>query len=346
MVDLKIVKKHIYIILLLLSNSLFAQIDSLKLKNGDELVGEIKSLDKGVLIMETDYSDSDFKIEWVKISQINTQSHFLISMQDGSRYYSTLKSYSDSRVLIIKSLFEVDTFDIKHVVYLNAFENRFLDRLSASIDIGFDLTKARNLATLTSTSKIGYKAEKWLLDASFSSLWSTQDETENIVRNEGDINYRFIFPKGWYSIATISLLSNTEQELDLRSNIQLGFGRFLVQKNTAYWGVKLGLNRNIENYTAAETDSTIHNRDSWEGYLGSEIDLYDIGDLKLTLSTMLYPSITEKGRLRSDSNFNLKYDLPFDFYIRLGGSVNYDNQPGSDISKWDYVLQTGFGWEL
>jgi hypothetical protein len=37
-----------------------AQKDSLVLKNGDVIVGEIKSMDKGVLTIETDYSKNDF----------------------------------------------------------------------------------------------------------------------------------------------------------------------------------------------------------------------------------------------------------------------------------------------
>ena len=42
--------------LILLSTVLKAQKDSLVLKNGNIIVGEIKSLDKGVLTIETDYS--------------------------------------------------------------------------------------------------------------------------------------------------------------------------------------------------------------------------------------------------------------------------------------------------
>ena len=32
--------------------------------SGDKLVGEIKKVDKDVLIFSTDYSDADFKIKW------------------------------------------------------------------------------------------------------------------------------------------------------------------------------------------------------------------------------------------------------------------------------------------
>lgn len=337
---------YFLVIFIVISSSLLAQIDTLQLSNGNELVGEIKSMQKGVLVIETDFSDSDFKVEWDKVVSIKTQSRFLITTEESLEYSSPITSVDSARVVVYKTTFNIDTLELEKIVHLNAFEDKFIDRLSVAIDVGFDLTKARNLTTFATSSTIGYTAKKWLLDASFNSLWSSQDETENIVRNEGDINYKFISPKKWFGIATVSLLSNTEQYLDLRSNIQVGFGRFLVRKNSAYWGIKLGVNRNIETYDNTATDSVLNNRDSWELYIGNELDLFDIGDFSLTMSLMLYPSMTESGRFRSDANFNLKYDLFFDFYIRAGGSVNYDNQPGADVSEWDYILQTGVGWKL
>ena len=40
-----------------------AQSDTLILINGDMIVGDLKSMDKGVVTIEPPYSDSDFKIE-------------------------------------------------------------------------------------------------------------------------------------------------------------------------------------------------------------------------------------------------------------------------------------------
>ncbi len=45
----------------------YAQNDTLILHNGDIIVGDLKSMDRGVLTIKTSYSDSDFKIEWEKI---------------------------------------------------------------------------------------------------------------------------------------------------------------------------------------------------------------------------------------------------------------------------------------
>ena len=318
-----------------------AQIDSLKFENGDIIVGEIKSMDKGILQIETDYSDSDFKIEWDKINLIKTESKFLVTMEDGTKYFSTtLSSANDSIVIVAPDPEQLISCQLDKIVNLYTYKDKFFDRIDAYIDIGYSLTKAKNLQQFTSRSGISYKAEKWSTDISFNTLRSTQDETDRIERTEGKYNFRYVLPYRFYAIVTLSLFSDSEQKLDVRSNSQLGLGKFIIRTNRSYWGAKTGINRNIERYSN-ETDD----RDSWEGYFGTELNLYDIGDFSLLTSIMAYPSFTERRRWRIDSNLDIKYDLPFDFYIKLGGSINYDNQPAEGASDLGYVLQSGFGWE-
>ena len=55
----------------------FAQ-DVVITTSGDRLVGEIKKVEKDVLIFSTDYSDSDFKIKWEKIASIESTRQFVI----------------------------------------------------------------------------------------------------------------------------------------------------------------------------------------------------------------------------------------------------------------------------
>ena len=75
--------------------------DSLLLNNGNLLVGEIKSMDKGILTIETPYSDSDFKIEWEKIKTIKTTTYFLITLSDGQRLNGTIETAEDGMIVII-----------------------------------------------------------------------------------------------------------------------------------------------------------------------------------------------------------------------------------------------------
>jgi hypothetical protein len=74
--------------------------------------------------------------------------------------------------------------------------------------------------------------------------------------------------------------------------------------------------------------------------------MYDVGDLNLLTNVRWFPSFTEEGRNRVDFRFDVSYDLPKDFYIKTGITLNYDSQPAPGASETDYVIVTGFGWEL
>ncbi|MCD4731861.1 MAG: hypothetical protein K8R74_14740, partial [Bacteroidales bacterium] len=69
----------ILVVLTLFAPPISAQTDSLVFYNGNYLVGEVKTMNRGVITVETDYSDADFKIEWGKIKEIYTVTYFLIT---------------------------------------------------------------------------------------------------------------------------------------------------------------------------------------------------------------------------------------------------------------------------
>ena len=70
----------------------YAEKDVVITTSGDRLVGEIKKVEKDVLTLETDYSDSDFKIKWEKIASIESDRQFLLETFDGKRLAGSLKA--------------------------------------------------------------------------------------------------------------------------------------------------------------------------------------------------------------------------------------------------------------
>lgn len=332
--------RFFFLIFVVLNVHLSAQVDTVYFVTGDYMLGEVKKMDKGVLVAETAYSDKDFQIEWSEVRSIRTQNQFMIDLSGGQKYYGRLFSLPDSTVQIMTMPFEPIVVHMDDILYFEAYDDRFKDRFSASIDLGYDLARARTLRKLNSTVKLGYHAEKWSSDLGVNILRSTQDESEDIQRTESDLTFRYLLTRKWYLIGTVTELSNTEQNLDIRMNGQLGMGRFIVRSKKLYWGAKVGVNRNLERYSN-DTDD----RESWEGILGTELNLYNMGDIDLLFMFMAYPGLTEKGRMRSDSKLDIKYDLPLDFYLKLGISVNYDNQPAEDAQELDYIFQFGLGWE-
>ena len=328
------------ILMLFSFNFLTAQIDSLILKNGNVIVGEAKEMNKGVLTVETNYSDSDFKIEWDGITEFYSQSVYLITLKNGRRYNASIQSPKPGKAFFVEEGDTIET-DLFEIVYLKSVDDGFWNRLYASIDLGYSFTKANNLQQFSSRSSLGYLAEKWGLDFSYNTIISTQDEADDIRRTDGAGTFRYVLPKGWYTFTSITFLSNTEQKLDLRTNAKLGLGKFLIQTNKAYWGLLGGGSFNYENFSSEDPD-----RKSFEAFFGTELNIFDIGDLNILAKANAYPSLTEKGRWRADAALDFKYDLPLDFYIKMGLTYNFDNRPVEGASDTDYVYQITFGWEL
>lgn len=344
-----------------------AQTDSLILKNKDLIVGEIKSMDKGVLTIETDYSDVDFKISWTGINQIYSSQKFLISTEDGRRLNGTIHSLDSATVKIdtynFEALFKrkknksdkteinkgIIAIPIGNIVYLNALDDGFWSRLSANIDLGWSVTKANNLRQINVRSGLGYLADRWKLSGSINNISSNQNDVDATKRTDADITYNYFLPKDWFLLYNVTFLSNTEQKIKLRTGNKIGLGKYLVHTNRTYFAFQTGINLNNETYFSDE-DSPIPNsnegRREGEVFLGSELNLYDIGDLNLLTNIIAYPSLSDPGRFRTDFKLDVKYEFLEDFYVKLGTTVNYDNRPVPGATSLDYVFQTTVGWSL
>lgn len=318
----------------------FAQKDSLVMKNGDIIVGEIKDLDKGVAIVETPYSDTDFKIEWKGVREIYTTSFFLITLSSGSRYNGNVRTSGSGTVRIVTQEKDSIQHDLIDIVFLKSVKPGFWQKFKASIDMSVSHTKANNLRQASVHGMVGYLSERWSADASYNTLFSSQDSIESTSRTDGAINYRYYLQDDWFLIASVSFLSNSEQKLKLRSSEKAGLGKYMIHSNHTYWAFMGGIAYNYEEYS---TDAPV--RKTWEGFFGSELNIYDIGDLSLFTKLIVSPSLTEEGRWRADFNFDAKYDLPLDFYVRLGYTLNFDNRPVEGGAKTDYIINGGFGWE-
>ncbi len=318
-----------------------AQTDSLLLDTNTVIIGEIKSLSKGVLTIETNYSDSDFTIEWLKIKKIYAQSVFLTSLVDGRRIVGSIKSKEDNSLIITNREGVIETeVPLSEIVSLQPVENGFWSRLDAAIDFGISFTKANNLKQFTFGTNLKYTEDKWSALINANMLRSTQDNAEDIRREDASFVFNYFLPKDWYLSPQVSLLSNTEQLLDLRTIVSMGVGNYIVNTNKMYWGVLTGLSYNNERFTNITGDQS-----SLEGILGTELNMFDIKDLSIITRLISYPSISDGGRWRVDWNFDLKYDLPLDFYVKTGITLNYDNRPTAGASDSDYYWKLAFGWE-
>lgn len=317
--------------------------DTLALDNGDIIVGEIKEMKNGVLSIETDYSDSDFTIKWIKVKKISSSQYYLVTLNNGVRLNTDLHTKAkDTGVVDLTSINEKVTVNISDIVYIKAIKTSFFSRLSASLSVGYNFTKSNNLSQFTVRSTLGYIADTWGANASYNSVVSKQDSVPETNRTDANIGAKYFLKNDWFLSLSGDFLSNDEQKLDLRTTIKGGAGKYFIHSNRVYFGAGTGLAWNNERFS----DEFNTERNSLEAYLGLELNMFDFDDISLYTNLVAYPSLTESGRLRTDFTLDLKYDLPYEFFIKLGFTHNFDSKPIESAAKVDYIFQTTFGWEL
>lgn len=339
-----LIKKVFFFSLILLgigNGHVIAQTDTLIFINGENIIGEIKSLDRGVIHIETSYSDSDFAIEWTQVASIKSQQNYLITLSDGRRFNAKLNSTGNNNEVELDNGEARENVNVLDIVYFKPISQSFWDKFSASIDVNLDLTKANNLTQFSTRTAAGYLTKRWELKGNYNTLFSSQDSVASTNRMDANITFKYFLPNDFFVFYSNDFLQNDEQKLALRSTSKLGLGYYMVHTNSSYWSAYGGAAANAESFTEATTPD----RQSGEAFLGTELNLFDMGDLSLVTSATGYPSFTESGRFRLDFKFDIKYDLPLDFYIKAGTTVNYDNQPIPGAATLDYVVQTGIGWE-
>ena len=325
----------------LLSLSMFSQNDTLVLANGDRIVGEIKKMDRGVLTIKTPYSSSDLKVKWKKVKTIKSAANFLVTGSDGGRHkIQGLDVGRADDALAVKDSTSVNSVD--DIVFIKPVKDSFVSRLNASISFGYNLTRASNLSQLTLTSTLGYTSDYYSIGTTFNAVRSSQDEVDKIQRTYGELSFNYFLKGDNFLIFQSEYLSNSEQKLKLRMTNKLGFGTYFVHNNRMFFAGALGVAWNSESYYQTLDD----NRNSGELYAALGANLFDFNDFSLLTNITVYPSLTEKGRVRTDFKIDLKYDLPLDLFVKLGFNYNYDNQPVEGASYADYVIGTTLGWEL
>ncbi|TYB75912.1 DUF481 domain-containing protein [Bizionia myxarmorum] len=326
-----------------ISQMSWSQNDTLVLKNNDKIIGEIKSMDRGVLTVKTSYSDSNFKITWVDIRSIRSEQTFLLNLSNGNRVNSSLntKAGEENQVTLIENETEI-TIPLENIVFIKPIKDDFLSRITASISLGLNITKSNNLKQFSVSSNLSYTAYKWVLNGSYNSVRSNQDDVDETQRTDASVGFNYFMKNDWFYSAEANFLSNDEQKLSLRSTLKTGFGKYFIHTNKLYFGGGIGVGYNNEQFS----DELNTQRNSMEAYANISLNMFDFNDFSMKTGLTFYPSLTETGRYRADYNLNLKYDLPLDFFIKLGLTYNYDSNPVEGASVSDYVFQSTFGWEF
>ena len=319
--------------------------DVVVLVNGDRITGEVKGLEHNRLRLSTDHMGTVY-VEWDKIAHLESNQFLLLERSDGVRYYGQLaRDDQDAQLAIRRPGDKVaEEVPMSSVVRAQPIAGGdLIDRLDGYVSGGLDVTKASNQRSLDFSAGLSSRsrAREWSVDLSANVTDDSAGQTTERYDAKGD--YRKLLPNRDFWQMFGGLSRNTELDLDLRTSVGGGYGRYFIQTNLAEWVGGLGLAYNHENYTGGQAV------DSLEAVLTTAFSIfrYDFPETDIGGTLSLLPSLTESGRYRAEADLRAKYEFVDDLYFELKVYGSYDNKPPTaDAEKSDYGLVTSLGYSF
>lgn len=319
--------------------------DVVTLVNGDRLTGEVKALEHNRLRFSTDHLGTVY-VEWDKIVRLESNQYLLLERSDGARYYGQLLRGADASHLLVRrnETAQPEVVDRATIVRAEPIEGgRLVDRLDGYVSAGFDTTKANERRSLDFAGGLSSRtrAHEWTLDASANL---TDDDTEaTSERYELQGEWRQFRATRDFWLGFTGFERNTELDLNLRSLVGAGYGRYFVQTNAAEWVGGVGLAYTRENYAGGTVI------DSVEAVLTTSFSVFrhDFPETDIGGTLSLLPSLTESGRHRAEADLRARYEFVDDLYFELKVYGSYDSEPPLDDSEQsDYGVVTSLGYSF
>jgi len=331
------------ILFLLLSHQVFAQrTDVVIMNNDDHITGEIKRLELGILVFKTDDAGT-INIKWKKVKSIKTENIYEIELEDGRVFYGSIAPASDEGMLLIQGVTLESKLFMKYMANITRIKDSFWDILDGYVRLGISFTKASQVGQLSFGLNGKYRTRIFYTELNANSVITTTDKQTTSRKQDIYISYRRFMEAKWFYAGFVGAEENTELGIQLRATLGGGFGNTFIQHHHNWLLGIAGLAINREWYI----DSTEATNNLEAILIGQyQLFIYDAPKVRLNTSLNFFPSVTNFGRIRSNLDIDLDWEIFIDFYWVLSFYFNYDNKPTTTASETDFRIETSFKFEL
>jgi putative salt-induced outer membrane protein YdiY len=319
--------------------------DTIIMKNGDHLTGEVKRLQEGVLYVQTDYFSGSVGLDWLQVEKVESTATFQIVLSDGKRLtgrISKVDSAAAPNKDVMVSAEGVDTpLASTDVVQIDSQKPNFWRQLKGSIDLGYNYTSGNNQSSLSTDANAEYVAAHWAAGSSYTASFSGQSggTSANLfeVQSFGE---RFL-NRNSYVIALADFLHSSQQDLSLRSTFGGAYGRYFIRnnKNTFRW--LIGADFTQASYQSGLAQPTQQNV---ELLVGVEYQLFHFDRYTLKSQFLVFPGLSDFGRVRLTTTDTLGIKLSNNFTLNFSFWDNFDSHPPLNAKQNAQGLSTSLGW--
>ena len=328
--------------LLMVAGGAAAQTDRITLINGDRLTGEIETLDRGMIHLDTDAADV-IPVRWDYVADIESSESFLITLSTGQRVFGTIADVTAPGAVALSTEFGQLEVALVDIVRLAPIEGSLGEQIDMGVDLGYSVAKANNVVQTTAGYDFGYRNQvhQVQLNSDFARS-STEGDPDSLRMNITTSYRRFVDGREWSPIVLALFERNDELGLLRRTTYGGGMSRYLTDTNERQINFLGGLVTSEEDAVDATASA-----DSVEVMTGLDIEWFRYESPEFDFSTQLqmFERISGESRTRGNLDLNFKWELVEDFNWGMSVYYSFDSQPeGVDASGSDYGVVATLGW--
>lgn len=327
--------------------------DVVVMVNGDKFTGEIKEISGVRLTFKADYMSSSVDLDWDKVDSIHSEDFFVITLNDGSRSIGHIAREAgkeeEQDIVISQGDRSIRTSPHK-VIQVEPMERNFWRQLTGNVSLGLSYFNGNSATQFTTSGAVAYQAEKTEYSASLDSVYSSQSGAPRTVRNDLLLEYRRMLSRNWFGAGQLDFLHSTQQNLDLRTTVGAGIGRYLIRTSRMTLSPVAGLVYTRERYFAdpdnSETTQSDLRRSNLEGLVGVDFTVYRFSNFTFDSRLAVFPSITQAGRVRVNANVTIIWEFMRNLTWNFTTYSNSDTRPPSGLPAWDFGVTNAVGWKF
>jgi Protein of unknown function, DUF481 len=317
-----------------------ADTDTVVLRNGDRISGEIKSLDSGRLELKT-VSLSTIYVEWDKVVSLTAVGVYEVETREGGRYVGRPGPAAPGRMGLALDRGETLVFDLLTVVRMRRIKDVWWRRLSGNVSLGASYTQSSGVGQGTLSSSVTFRRPAFEVSTAFDQSVSVENKQVSSSRTSWRTSYYRLLSKRWFVPGFTRIDRNPDLGYNLRAVFGGGVGRFLVQSNSGVLGVAGGIVYNRELPLDGGGSNGV------EAFFGANGTFYryDTPKTQLNVAVSASPSLSDGGRFRFDLDGSLSHEIIRDFTVGLTIYDSYDNRPPQEGAlKNDVGMSLTIGW--
>jgi len=306
--------------------------DKVSLKNGDVVTGEIKYMRFAKLTIDQD-GPGKIDIKWEEIVRIRSAKTFQVTMEDGRVIVTALDSiFFDAQ--------QNSLDDIVEIIWIKA---KFLQRLSGDVNIGANYAKSSDIFTFNFTGSINYRVPKNELTLKGTSvLTNSSSDTSVSVKQDANLNYYRKLENSFYIGSNLGWEQNTELGLNNRFSFNGVGGKILISDNHNRMLTGMGLSFNEEQ--SNENKEYTSNLEAL-AVISYKRFYYSFPKLSIDAQYLIFPSVSDWGRIRMNFQLNTSIEILKDFNVGLSFYDSYDSRPPAGAaSKNDFGVNFTIGY--